>query len=284
MVNLISLNNITIVITTFRSRKTIFKCLESIPKKIKKIIVENSQDKDLKLTLEKKYKNLKCFLMPENLGYGKANNFGIANTKTDYVFILNPDTILGPNFLIYFLGKLESEQFSIAAPLEENDNSSYIFEKNGVIDVEYVKGFAMLLNKKKMFKTFFDENFFLYLEEIDLCKNIKNKNGRILLVDLKIKHDGGNSHGHRDDFEMEKSRNWHWMWSKFYFTKKHNGYLFSFFKNLKTLLSGFLKYIFYKLTNNRKKKCIYLMRTSGLINSYLLRKSYYRPYKKNKFF
>ncbi len=279
MVNLISLDNITFIITTFRSNRTIFNCLNSIPPKIKKIIIENSQDKNLKSTLEKKYENLKCFLMPENFGYGKGNNFGIKKSRTDFVFILNPDTILTPNFLENFLDKLKFEKFSIAAPLEENDNSDYYFKKNGIADVEHVKGFAMFLNKQNMFQTFFDENFFLYLEEIDLCKSIRANNGRIILVNTRIKHDGGNSHGNRNDFEMEKSRNWHWMWSKFYFIKKHNGYFYSFFKNLPIFFLSFIKYIIYLLSNNRKKY-IYFMRMMGLLNSYLLRKSFYRPYLK----
>ena len=277
MVDLISLENITFVITTFRSNNTIFNCLDSIPSKIKKIIIENSQDEKIKSILEKKYENLKCFLMDENLGYGKGNNFGIKKSITDYVFILNPDTILSPNFLEKFIEKLKFENFSIASPLEENDSNNYSFENNGIADVEYVKGFAMFLNKQNMNNIFFDENFFLYLEEVDLCKNIRANNGRIILVNIKIKHDGGNSHGNRDDLEMEKSRNWHWMWSKFYYTKKHNGYFYSFFKNLPILFISSLKYIIYLITNNKKKQ-IYFMRVMGLLNSYLLKKSFYRPY------
>ena len=84
---MISLENITIVITTFRSNNTIFNCLDSIPSKINNIIIEKSQDEKLKSILEKKYENIKCFLMEENLGYGKGNNFGIKKSITDYVFI-----------------------------------------------------------------------------------------------------------------------------------------------------------------------------------------------------
>ena len=53
--------------------------------------------------------------------------------------------------------------------------ADYYFKKNGIIDVENVKGFAMFLNKQNMFQTFFDENFFLYLEEIDLCLKVLSK-------------------------------------------------------------------------------------------------------------
>ena len=44
--------------------------------------------------LEEKFSNLECYVMKDNLGYGKANNFGIKKSKTKYVFILNPDVIL----------------------------------------------------------------------------------------------------------------------------------------------------------------------------------------------
>lgn len=44
------------------------------------------------------------------------------------------------------------------------------------MQVDYVKGFAMLINLKKTnFEKIFDENFFLFLEEIDLCKRVKSR-------------------------------------------------------------------------------------------------------------
>ena len=84
--------NFTFVITTFRSEAVIDDCLKDMPKDIRKIIVENSNDHNLKKRLENMYENTECFLMPDNLGYGKANNFGIAKSTTDYIFIINPDT------------------------------------------------------------------------------------------------------------------------------------------------------------------------------------------------
>ena len=150
---------------------------------------------------------------------------------------------------------------------------------NKVLEVNYVKGFAMIMKKSEVIKNLFDENIFLYLEEIDLCKRFKKKNGRIILIDVPVNHLGGLSHGSRNDIEMEKSRNWHWMWSKFYYNKKYYGYLYSFFLLLPSFLSSIIKFLLYKIIGNQKKKTIYKMRLLGLINSYMLRKSFYRPYK-----
>ncbi len=269
---------ITFLIVTFQSEKIIHKCLNELPKESPKIIVENSGNKTLKEDLESKYQNLECFIMSKNLGYGKANNLGIIKSKTNYVFIINPDTFISKDKFNLFLSKISKENFSIASLLENDDRSHNDFNIQGVKEVNFVKGFAMLIDKKKMCGQYFDENIFLYLEEVDLCLNIKKRGGRIILVDIKIQHLGGNSHNNLQNFEIIKSRNWHWMWSKFYFNKKHNGYFLAFIKTLPNLFSSLFKYGIYKVTLNSKQKIIYKMRFLGLLNSYLLKKSFYRPH------
>ena len=108
------------------------------------------------------------------------------------------------------LNLLEGQDFCIASPIEAIEQSKK-FKKKKYLEVEFVRGFAMLLNLKKINFGLFDEKIFLYLEEIDLCKRaIKNKQ-KILLLNIKIDHAGGSSHGDRTNLEMEKSRNWHWM-------------------------------------------------------------------------
>ncbi|WP_440635159.1 glycosyltransferase [Candidatus Pelagibacter sp. HIMB1746] len=269
-------NKITFVIVTFHSENIVFDCLDLLPRDSKKIIIENSNNSELKALLEKKYSNLKCYLMDENLGYGKANNIGINYSQTDFVFILNPDVRFRSSDLNEFLRIVSGENFVIAAPIE-NEELKTLSNQNKFEEVDYVKGFAMLLNKKYLNGQYFDENIFLYLEEIDLCKRVRDKNGRILKVNIPSIHMGAFSHGDRNNFEMEKSRNWHWMWSKFYYQKKHYGYLAGIVSTFPNFLSSFIKYIFFSFILNMKKKNIYKMRFLGLLNSYLLKKSYHRP-------
>ena len=274
------IEDITFIITTFKSENIIIDCLNSIPTEAKKIVIENSGNKELKVILESKFKNIECHIMDSNLGYGRANNYGINKTKTDYVFILNPDAKLKNESLKDIINILKNQDFCIASPLDRDEN--YIdFNVNNISEVDYVKGFAMILNLKKINFGFFDEKIFLYLEEIDLCKRARINNEKVLLLNVKIDHAGGFSHGSRDNLEMEKSRNWHWMWSKFYYNKKHYGYLKAFMVTFPNFLSSFLKLIIYSITNNKIKKNIYLMRLMGLIASYLNKDSYYRPYKDN---
>ena len=72
-----SIENITIVITSFKSEETINDCLSSIDKKCRVILVENSNNFDFKKKIESNFKNVECILSGENLGYSKANNIGL---------------------------------------------------------------------------------------------------------------------------------------------------------------------------------------------------------------
>ena len=90
----ITKDNLTIIIVTIKSQKIIDDCLESIDPNIKKIVVENSSNKEFAKYLTKKYKNTECYLTGQNLGMGSGNNYGINKSKTRYVMVLNPDAIL----------------------------------------------------------------------------------------------------------------------------------------------------------------------------------------------
>ena len=133
-----------------------------------------------------------------------------------------------------------------------------------------------ILNHIKIW--FFDENYFLYFEEIDLCKRVEKKGGKIFLdKKIIIKHDGASSVNKESTIEFEKSRNWHWMWSTFYYHKKYKGYIIALLITFPKLVSSLIKTIFYQLIFNMEKKNIYFCRMSGILNSMMGKKSWYRP-------
>ena len=134
--------------------------------------------------------------------------------------------------------------------------------------------------KKEIFDKLggFDENFFLYFEEIDLCKKVKNHNGKIYLDRLiKINHDGSKSVNSLNKIELEKNRNWHWMWSTFYYHKKYKGFFLALLIIFPKLLSAFIKTVFYSILFDKNKRDIYFCRLSGIVNSIAGNKSWYRP-------
>ena len=276
--------DITVGIVSFKSEKVIFRCLKSI-KKIKNIIIfDNSNDIALKNQISKRYPNVQFILSKKNLGYGVGNNQIIKICKTKFVFVINPDTILNKKCEKELLKSINKKNldFSIIAPLCNQKNYGFFSKKNKSINenlfkVDYVKGFAMLMYIKKIKKIkMFDKNFFLYLEEIDLCKRLINKNENIYInKNAKVKHLGAKSSN--IGFEFEKCRNWHWMWSSIYFNKKHYGLLKSLYNFFSKLFNNLIKLIFYLIIINKRKTIIYYFRLSGMVNAFIGNKSTFRP-------
>ena len=283
----LSLNNLTFIIVTFKSDHIINECIKSLPKDSNIIIIENSNNRELKKKLEVKYSKINV-ITQENSGMGSANNKGIKLCKTDYAFVINPDVKFYENTMQELIAlSSKYNDYSILAPISDDTKYPNYKIKNKKINnddpdflnVDSVDEYAMLINKKKFSDNiYFDENFFLYLENDDLCLRKKKENNKIYVAKkAKIHHLGGKSHSINHKKEIEFLRNWHWMWSKFYFNKKHYGYPKALLKSLPTLITSIIKFFYYFLICNKFKRKIYIMRFLGLINSMFGKKSWYRP-------
>ena len=146
-------------------------------------------------------------------------------------------------------------------------------------EVENVKGHAMILNLKQFRNIgFFDENFFFFFEEIDLCLRLKKNNKKIFFCpNLNVKHLGGKSHKNKFNFKMELSRNWHWMWSTYYFYKKHYGIKKAIIQIFPKLINSNLKFIFYLVILDKNKMLVHWHRISGIVNAILNKRAWFRP-------
>ena len=286
----ITRQNLSVIIVSYKSDHVIENCITSIDSEIEIVVIDNSNNDKFKDKIETKYKNVKCILSKENLGMGGGNNLGIKNVNKDFALILNPDVALENNSINEIMvASKEINNFGIISPISSKDEyPNYILKKDHNFDpdkpfkVKSVDGYAMLLNLKKLKKienfNFFDENFFLYLENEDLCKRLIEKNEDIYIVPKsKIHHLGGKAVDPKYKNEIEYLRNWHWMWSKFYFNKKHYGYLIALMKVFKNLISAKIRFFYYLITFNSFKRKIYQMRLLGLISSMRGKNSYYRP-------
>ena len=295
------INNLTVVIVTYlTNKKILLNCLQSIDKKTKVIIVENSKKfKDKKYFL-KKYSNLEVICTGLNLGYGKGNNFGLSRVKTDYALILNPDIVCKSNFFKKLSNLIfKNKKFSIVGCQYSNDTpflpagffnkkKHNIFQKNFfknkrkiLTRVDWVTGCSMLINLKKYkSKNIFDKNYFLYFEEFDLCKSTNDKGGFVYSSsDLKVHHLGfKGSLGASKILKIEANRlrDWHWMWSYFYFYKKNYNYFYALFKVSGKFFKSFLKAIFYSFVFNKINRDKYLFRFLGLLFSIIGLQSNYR--------
>lgn len=277
---------VTVVMVSFHSIKLIVKPINCIDKEINIIVVENSNSKECKDFLEKKFANVKVILSEKNLGNGGGINLGLKQVKTKYAFYLDIDTEIKEDTIKNLLtASTEIDNFTILAPLVENYKykkvdyfESSIMENKEHKQMSFVPGCAIFFNMEKILQIgFFDENFFLFFEENDIYMRCLKNNHKIYLIQAaKMIHTGEMSVDKKYDLDIELIRNWHYMWSKFYFYKKHFNIYTAYRETLGHFFSGLVKLLFF-LFLNKKNYLKYKFRVSGLLNSYLGKKSWKRP-------
>lgn len=194
---------VNIVIVNWNGLEDTLELLESLSKisyiNYKIVIVDNNSANDEAEKLENISKGkahiMKC---EENLGFAGGNNVGIKYSleeKTEYVLLLNNDTTVQPDFLEILVNKFESEnQAGIVSPrINYYDEPEKIWSEGGYISrlrgsgfaysdkleteigtvdksVTFVSGCCMLIKRDVLLKVgLFDENYFLYTEDTDLC-------------------------------------------------------------------------------------------------------------------
>ena len=278
-------NEITVIFVSFHSDHIIEKSIQTIDKRIKIIVVENSKNLTFKSKLENKYHNIKVIIPEKNLGNGAGINEGLKNTKTKYAFYLDVDTELFPDTIknLYTAAK-EIKNFSILAPKINNfeyKNECYINLNNGpgYKNMRFVTGCALFFEIKLFNEIgFFDDNIFLYYEENDFYERCMEKRKPIYLIESsKINHKGNSSVDEKYKNEIEINRNWHLMWSTYYFHRKHFGIIAGYKKIFPKLFSAIFNVLIFLLINKRDKRKIYYARLSGIINSIFGKKSWFRP-------
>ena len=295
------MKNITVVVLTFNTPENIIiDCLSSIDNDIKVLIIENSNKFIHEEKILSKFDNVNVKCTGKNLGYGGGNNFGIAAVETDYILILNPDVICSKdffsniedvieennNFSVIGCQYLHDRVFMPAGFFDKKKNKKFVenFRNNEIEDlseVDWVTGCSMILNNKKFKdKKIFDEKFFLYFEEFDLCKSLVDRGEKVFSSKkLKIHHLGFKSSLNEDtecNKNMNRMREWHWMWSSFYFYKKNYGYLFALNRIIGKFVKAIFKTIYFSLTFNQIEKEKYKYRFLGIYNSILNKPSSFR--------
>lgn len=284
---------LTVVIPSFYSSKLIEERVLEINNQIPIIIIENSKDLIFKKKIEEKYKNVKVVIPPENLGWGKAVNIGIRESKTQMVFITQPDVKLIDNCV----GKLiecikEFKDFSLLTPHDianENFINYEIYKhypklnnKNEFLleQVDYVD-LTWLINKDNFDDNdLWDENIFLYYEAQDFAKRLREKNRKIFIAKgINTYHVGSSSHDKRLEHYSILNRNWHYNWSRFYYLKKHYGKFYAFKKSFSLLLKLVIKFIKVSIFFKKREKNYIIAELCGLISAMINKSAFYRPYK-----
>ncbi len=227
------------------------------------IVVDNDEKKTIQADLKKKFPGI-IYVPNDNKGLGQGNNIGAKHAKGEFFFFLNPDTKVYKNCIdsiIKYSGN--HKDVGIVAPVLYHINHKLfelqglgkltpftaifalsflnkIFPRNSISkkywnldwdkktveEVQAVPGTAFVI-KKELFERIggFDENFFLYFEETDLCKRVSELGLKLIMYPpSKVYHAWGKS-----TEKSSKNISHIFKKSRFYYFKKHFGLLQAFF-------------------------------------------------------
>jgi N-acetylglucosaminyl-diphospho-decaprenol L-rhamnosyltransferase len=277
-------SKITIILTAHKSKKLVLNHLKNLYDYFKIIVIDNSNDLVLKKEISQKYPNV-IFRIMDNNGYGAAVNYAVKFVDSKYFLVSNPDVVgMDVNNVLKFeqaASKL-NDKFSILGPIDLDLRPKKIknIYKSELIEKKRITGICMFIHKK-IFDLIggFDENIFLYYEDDDICKRSCRYSKNYLLSSVRVHHIAGTSVISENIYEKNKQddlRMWHYIWSKFYYHKKHYGYILSLIFFLPVIIRINFRILLYKIINDQKKLNKYSIRWSGLKTSIFGIKSFKR--------
>ena len=284
---------LTIVFSSYQSQHLLIKLLKQLHKKYKILIIENSLDVKIKNKLEKKFHGVEVILPKKNLGLAKSYNLGIKKSKTKFIFLNNPDIkIDNQSIKNLLLCAKRLKKFGIISPIYKNENIYKNYESYNLIkrktsskvnrefdldEVDLIDN-NFLVKKEIIKNSLFDENYFLYFETVDFANRLKKIGKKLYIArNIKFHHYGSSSLSSKYSNLVNKTRSFHFNWSKFYFYRKN----FNYFYALKKIYPNFVKAIkkllisIFKLDVNNLKLC--LLEILGIFTSIFGLKSFYRP-------
>ena len=287
--------NFTTVIVSFNSSHLLEKNIQSIEKKNQIIIIENSLDVLIKTKLEKLYDNVEVIIPKKNLGFGGGLNLGIKKSKNTFVICIVPDAILSKECYLGISNVINNfDEFALITPTHSEKSPYKNYDVLNTLntktsrktiseyflqEVHDIDGRVLIINKNK-FDTYeiLDDNIFMYFEYADLSLRLIKKNEKLYVI-KNLKFDLSEVQSYRPEFnhQLQIAKSWHYCWSKFYFYKKHYNYIFALRKTFPNLMRAVKSCIYYKFKNNDYNFSLHKSELSGLLNSYVLKDSYYRP-------
>lgn len=211
--------DLSICIVSWNSLVVLMKCLKSVYENseglnIEVIVVDNASTDNTPDIISKEFPHVVLLQNSINLGFGRANNIAITRTRGNYILLLNPDVIIikpcfrqmikfleaNPNVgcvgckLVNLDGSVQESYFEqFPTPLNEFLEGITVkrvletfFKKrlfDNEVEVSWIVGACMMFRRDIMTKlTGFDERYFMYGEDVDICFRLRNMGYKIMYL------------------------------------------------------------------------------------------------------
>ena len=283
--------DITIVIVLYKETFELLSETLTTLNSFRKIIIDNNGNLELKKKIKEQFSVDQYILNKRNNGFSAGYNQGIKLSKTEFTLVLGPDCIIKEQDISILIKKItENNNCYVVSPtsydgyhnltyaggpLPENREINTILDLKGDTCVDSTLGACMLFRTKNLIDNnlFFDENFFLYYSDFDLCRRVRKLNKSIIQVyEAKCIHQHGIIKV-KNKYIKKFIREYNFTFDKFYYfykINKHNDLISAYKKRiplfvlrffLKVLILDFLgaiglasKYFAYYRFNSRVLK------------------------------
>ena len=229
--------SLTVVIVSYNVREELDSCLNSVvghtaPFPTEVVVVDNASHDGTREMVRDRWPSVRFIDAEGNLGFSRANNVGIRATNSEYVLLLNPDTVVPPGAIPTLVRSLASHPEAAVAgprlidaggvpelsfgwaigPLGElrqkvvgtlyNRRVRWVVPRverwaQAAGPRQWVSGACLLVRRKDLEAVgLLDERYFMYTEDVDLCVSLRKRGRDILFVpDCEILHLRGRSAG-----------------------------------------------------------------------------------------
>ena len=222
--------DLSIIIVSYKGEARLKKCLEALNSFTGKnfstevIIVDNRSDDETIIKIEKQFPKFRFIYNEINGGFANGCNMGSKIATGEFLLFLNPDTVASESEVEKLLQTAkQNPAFSILSCRQVNENGKecvvsgpfprvfnltgfqraifkHLTPDTGCMTPEFsfpdwISGSVVMIRKELFQKVEgFDEDFWMYFEDVDLCRRIRNISGEIAFCrNITIEHNHGGS-------------------------------------------------------------------------------------------
>jgi N-acetylglucosaminyl-diphospho-decaprenol L-rhamnosyltransferase len=295
--------SVAVSIVTFNSARVIADCLHSIPSDVPVYIVDNGSS-DNTLHIVTQTRPTAIIIKPhKNLGFGRAHNIVFRRTQTDFVLVLNPDTILQSGCFAQLMDAAQTypEAGIIGALHVQDDGRVNACFRNdldyaphlararshyrakaagstcptGDICVEQITGALMLIRRAALRSVKgFNRHLFMYFEDDDLCARVRLAGYSVVLCPAaRVVHLEGQStqaetaQDVRRSFRVDCIKGYHFERSRKIVQASYQGWRLQSYSLVVThLWKNLRRAVRYRFKNDIGRTIYYLAGMAGLLS------------------
>lgn len=217
---------LSVALVNFNDGAHLPECLSSIEENVRGvdfevIVVDNASTDGSPALVAGRFPRVRLIRNEKNEGFGRANNLAVRQSRGEFLLFMNTDVVLLSGALELLMEEMRTHpDTGVVAPALLTPKGSFQasfggrtsffaeFAKKGFLnrlrtralrndrkrrEVRWVSGAFLLIRRKAFLETGgFDEGFFLYFEDIDLCERVHENGGKVIFLPAAVSlHHGG---------------------------------------------------------------------------------------------